>query len=225
MAQSTVALVNLEARALLNDVGAAVFTDAVLAPFGLIAYRDLQLHMMHNNIPIEKKIDTLTTINAGVLLYPNPSDMVEPLTLFERTPGTTDTFIEMIQRDWEPQLQQTDHLRFWCWREEKITLLGSTAAREVKLEYIKGLTAVAFNTPATVIPVQQCDAYMGPRIAELASMYIGNNPSRAEQCAEKADEGLELILGVAVKNKQAICVKRVPYRGKRRAVFSRIPRV
>ena len=221
----TVGDILTEARALLNDSAAQTYTTAVLAPFGKIAMRDLQQHFLRNNIPLIHKTDTVQTVTALAVTYPNPVDIVEPINLYERAVGSTDNFVLMLRTNWEPEVQQTDTLRYWQWKGGVITLLGSTASRSVKLEYNRTLTDVDWTVLGTGFP-PGLDPYLAARIAELASAYIGNNPSRAASLGEKADEALELILAIDIKNLQSMPVSRIPYRGRvnRFAGFTRIPR-
>src|SRR3990167_4176745 len=135
-------------RPLLNDVGSSLYTDTQLLPFFKDAYKDLEDIMVEHGLQVTSEIDSVKTISALATTYGTlPSLMVYPITIFERIPGgTDDEWIEMIEKEFEPLITQAETLRFWVWRLNDIKFLGSTAAREVKLRYRKGFTAITITS-------------------------------------------------------------------------------
>jgi len=200
-----------EASVLLGDPDQTKWDFAVLLPLLQKAHRELQVDLNLSGLPVLKEVSAILTVPAlavslGALL---PADLIEPVSLGERQSGTSDLFNDMIQTTWEPEDVQTTTLRYWSWREENIVFLGATVAVDVKLRYIKGLTApTSEGSPLGFINAQ---LFLGPRTAALAAAVAGN---LAVAQALNADAEIQKakVIRYNVKQMQAIPKRRRPYR-------------
>ena len=200
------------AKGRLNDLTGALYTDTNLLPYLQDAYKELQNELAAINAEVlEERSAVILVPNGTTSLGPDganlqPSDMVVPITLFERTPGSQETFMQMGETRWETQELPSSSLRKWNWKEEEIKLLGSNQSREVKIDYIKSLTVI--SGPNSAIKVSGSKLFLGVRTAALAAESIGENKSRADALHLRADVHLNKLLARAVRRQQALPVER-----------------
>ena len=202
-----------EARALLNDVAATLFTDAVLLPSLQKAHRELQVLLWENGLSVIKEVTAVIDVAIGAtsLGASLPADILEPKTLQERADGSTseDDWVNVSETDNLPRVDPTTRISYWAWREEVIEFIAPTTAREVKLRYLKGLTVPTSGSSA--IGLIFGELYLGPRLASIAVQTLGNT-TRASVLIDDAAFWIPKILAANVKRGQAIPTRRIPYR-------------
>jgi len=202
-----------EARALLNDVAATLFTDAVLLPSLQKAHRELQVLLWENGLSVIKEVTAVIDVAIGAtsLGASLPADILEPKTLQERADGSTseDDWVNVSETDNLPRVDPTTRISYWAWREEVIEFIAPTTAREVKLRYLKGLTVPTSGSSA--IGLIFGELYLGPRLASIAVQTLGNT-TRASELIDDAAFWIPKILAANVKRGQAIPTRRIPYR-------------
>jgi len=201
-----------EARALLNDVTGAIYQDAPMITLGNKVYKELQTKLSANGISTNKELSTVIDVPAltlklsdGALL---PTDLLYPIHLEERDDGSTslEDFIDMDEREWEPDLVKTEILRYWTWREEEIKFVGSTVAREVRIKYVKSLGSITATTsPLAILNSEQ---WLAQRLAAVASLVLGSNSSRAQALNDDLVTIWDDLRATLVKRRQAIPVRR-----------------
>ncbi len=216
------------AAARLNDAAQTVFTNDAMLPYAQDAADELQAMLdLYGILVLEKtsKIITIPQFTGGPGTFQDmnsigllPNDMLEPQKLEERLAGSTDMFMPMVQRQWEPDILPTDSLRYWTYREENIFFVGATTVREIKIFYKKRLLVVTDTN--SVIAVNNSNMYMINRIAALSARYIGENPTRADELDKEADSNMDWLIRIGVKSKQGARSRRRPYiiAGRRRWV-------
>jgi len=217
------------AAARLNDSAQTVFTNDVMLPYAQDAGDELQamlemygiLVLEHVSVPII--VPQVTNFVPGNRVSMKalgllPNDMLEPQKLEERLSGTTDMFMDMIPRQWEPDILPTDALRYWSYREEDIFFVGATTNRDVMISYIKRLINITDEN--SVIGVNNSQTFMINRIAALTARYVGENPTRADELDKEAESNMNWLLSIGVKSKQRTRSRRRPYviAGRRRWV-------
>jgi len=175
MAQASVALA--QARTLLNDDLATVWVDAALLPKLQIAHQELQSALWAVGSPVVREESSILTVNIGDLnLGVNqPADMLAPTQLYEYAwvGSAWVTPVQMTEVFFLPSgVSQTTKLLHWCWKEELITFLGSTAKCGVVIRYRKLLTIPTLTT--SELGIAFAEAYVGPRVAALAAGSVGN---------------------------------------------------
>lgn len=195
----------------LNDPNQDEFTDDALLPHAKEAADELQTTLELNGILVlEKKsaaiIVPIGTTQMGTLL---PVDMLEPQILKERLSGSTDMYQPMIMRQWEPEILPTDSLRYWTYREQDIFFVGATTDRQVHIHYLK--RAIVINSVNSPIAINNAEQFMVNRTAELAASYQGENETRAAKLGKDADDNIEQLMGIGMKNKQGTRTRRRPF--------------
>src|SRR5574342_633614 len=161
-----------EARMLLNDVGATLYTNTVLLPPANKAYRELQQELGNNGIATTKEQSATLTVGAGttVLNFTSspalPAALLYPIQLFEKVSGEADDrFIEMHERPWVPYVQQEKRLRYWTWIDDEIRLIGATVPVPIRIRYFGGLAA--FTGPTSAILVVDAVTFLAARVASI----------------------------------------------------------
>lgn len=180
------------ARTLLNDDAATLWTDTTLIPKLQRAHRELQAQLRANACPVTRDTDfSLVVANTGALQTP-PSDLLEPITLWEKLPSDPDSaYVRMTEYDPLPIVDPTTRLIWWQWSEEMIVFVGATIDRAVKIYYKKQLSIPTTGTD--LIGVLDGELYLAPRTAALAFGSTGNTAA-AQWATDMANEALGEIL-------------------------------
>ena len=213
-----------EARVLLNDTalaGGKLYTDTVLLPILRKAYRELQQELVDNGISTAKEATAALTVPANTIIIatgttpPIPTDLLYPIMLHERFQGEADVnYVKMEEKAWPPDVTQTERLQFWTWAESEIKTPGATGITILRIRYWKDLAAIA--TAATDIPILDSTTFLAARTATIAAFTIGGAPSKSQSLQADAEGALVRLISTAVKNRQAMPVRRQPFRSFRR---------
>lgn len=207
----------LNARALLNDALADVYTDDVLLPYLRMAITDLRLQCEDNNIPFTNVTSEAIEITAGTtgiggLDQPAlPSDLIEIVEMYERLSGTTNDYMLMSRRRFKPKTEvQTTYLQVFSWQGQKVEFIGSTSDIEVKIDYISQNIGDITDKNTLILVYNSC-AFLWFRTAAFAAMYIMENKTRADECNAEAARCIESMESIAQKNEQSMPVRRRPF--------------
>jgi hypothetical protein len=205
------------ARVYLNDVNAQIWTNAILLPYLKEAHNDLVLVLWLNGLPVLKEKSTSLAVTALQLdLDSQPADLVEPIWLKERSFGSSDDWIDMTEKDFEPDISQTSELRYWTWREDLIKFVGATTKREVLMRYWKSLTVL--TAAGDSLGFIFSEFFLGPQTAAYAAGSVGNLTLAAELLFVKgvnigvAGAKLHMIIQGNIKGQQNLPARRIPYR-------------
>lgn len=139
-----------------------------------------------------------------------PSDLIMPLQLWERQSNTTDPFVGMREAgDGLNPSSQTDQLRHWEWREDKIWFLGALIARDIRIRYQAFLPQFFPTNPVpsnyfttTQIPVFDCEEAVA--WLTLRNLTYGMNPAALAVAQQNADSALFDLKNENVRRMQAI---------------------
>jgi hypothetical protein len=197
------------ARIHLNDINGITWSDVVLMPILQEAHAELVQELERFSLPVILNQSSIILVTAGSLnLGVNqPANLVDPISMMERIPGSTlDDFEDMVKVTFLPLENQTQELNYWAWIGENIQFLGALSNREVLLRYQGSVTTPQLTTdPLGFIFAER---YIGPRIASIAKFAIGQDGSKLQELAEMQ---LYKIIQSNVTNDQRP-VRRRPYR-------------
>lgn len=211
-------VVDTARKVYLNDENARVYTNTRMFEIAKEAFRNLKSELGLQDDQVFREIQAVT-YNASDLVLTFTS-LVKPVFLEERDFNSSNVadYQPIMEQMWELGRDKdiTENLRYWAWRENEVKVLPASTKRTVRGYFDKSLAdpAVIGDT----ISITFGEEYLAPRVASLASAFIGNNPERATACDTLAKQALERILGRSAKSQQSLVVKRKPYRG-RRPVF------
>lgn len=178
-------------RTLLNDDNAAIWTDAVLIPKLQQAHRELQNKLKFAAVPI-MRAEAILAVATGTLIFASPSDLVEPIRLWEKATADPITgYVLMTESDPLPNVVAASTLIYWQWKDEIITFIGATADRTVKLLYWRNLTLPTVNTD--FIGFISGELYLAPRVAALAAGSVGEKDVFAAMTS-LASESLNMVI-------------------------------
>jgi hypothetical protein len=117
------------ARTHLNDINGLTWSDAILLPFLQVAHGEMVQELDVNGAGVLKYQSSPITVTAGSLnLGANqPSNILEPISMQERDPGTdAESFTDMFKVDFLPEVDQSQYLTWWSWNGEIISFTGAT---------------------------------------------------------------------------------------------------
>jgi len=208
--------------ALLNDQDRATYTDVVLLPYLNITLSELQELFELNNIPVTNETSAVIAVPAGTSIIgfttvPSlPVNLIEIQQLFESQTGQN-VWTPVTKREFLTAsiLGATPISMFgiWAWIDQEITLRAAVNAVDLKLNYIKSLfvelTSSMLGQQNTIL---NTDSFIQYRVAGLAAEFIDENVTRADKLNGFAVMGLERSLGISIKGKQSIAVRRRPFR-------------
>ena len=193
----------------LNDPSGTRFSSTVLLPFVRTAHRMLETELIENNVQTLNEVAETLTLAAGETeYYPLPEDFLFPIKVEERLSGSTDQFTPMMERPWTPNQEQSDKLKYWIYRREKILFLGATTDREVRLFYQCSFTPVEAVEDSVY---KNAYDYLITGTAALAHKFISQNDSLAADCNTLAERELASLINTMTKKKQAMPVRKRPY--------------
>lgn len=188
----------------MNDPSKITWTDAIMLPKLQAAWDDLQLQMLAVGARVydEEVASPITVTALATTLSSPPSDMIWPVAMFERGVGELDKdWIPMRQELWEDDDVQGPHLERWVYREDSVQFMGATTTRQIKLRYRKFLNPVVDGT--SNIAILLANNFLAPRTAALLSGFSGANQTRAAACNAEADEALDKLKAIYIRQRQA----------------------
>lgn len=160
-------------RTLLNDDGNSLWTDTVLQPKLVQAFRELQAKLIVSAAPV-MRTEAAQAIAIGVTTLVIPADMVAPIRLWEKPVADPITsYIPMTEQDPLPNVAQGVKLIYWQWYQQAINLIGSTAAKSVKIQYWRTLAEPTGSGSDLVF--NRAELFLAPRTAGLAAGSVGED--------------------------------------------------
>lgn len=216
------------AAALLNDRAKTSFTNDAMSEYFKIAYQELRQELEENNVQTVNSTSEIIAVEAGVDNIGGdggpalPIDMVDPMTLWERTTDTENEFMEMKRFQFLPKsVVQTAWLQYWSFQKGVIKLIGSTSDLDVKIDYVCDPLR-NFVNENTQIVVVNTENFLKFRTAALCANFIGENPERAALLDAMAVPAKETMTNIVVKSMQSIFTRRRPFRaGAKSSGYSR----
>lgn len=201
-----------DAAVKLNDPGQSVYTNVVLLPFAGMASRELESLLEMNDIPIIKQKSTAVTVLTGATsLGSYPVDFVEPLWLKERTNGSSDLYVDMDEREWEPDIAADASLKYWAFRNNIIYFPAASTDRQVFMTYHRMLNPL--TVAGSNVEVTGSRNWLAQRTAQMVAKDVMNSPTKALEMQKDVDLAQDLLIRRLVKNKQGMGVRRRAYRG------------
>lgn len=210
------------AASLMNDTAQTIYTDAACLPYLNMALNELQEIFEQNNIGATDDTSAIITIPAGttVVSFTStpalPADLIEIRRLWESISGDNN-FVPMTRREYLSVALTgaiVNQFVIFAWNEQQIKVPESNSAIDLKIDYVKSIfsTPIAIGAINTDLPTINIKTYLGYKTAALCSLYIAENPTRAEALEAAAENALSRLLSIAAKGGQAISTRRKPFR-------------
>jgi hypothetical protein len=211
----TAADVMNSSAALLNDVALTIFTYGVQIPFLNIAIGELQEGMQQFSVPAANKLSDPIVINIGVDNIGGtgpalPTDLLEPQGIMERVNGSSDAYTALTKQEFLVfSAVPVGTLNVWTWQEQIIKFVGSTVARQIRINYIRTvLTPVTASTD--VITLFNSQTFLAFRTAALCAQFIGENKERADELNNFAINAANRFIDINSKGDRDF-VRRKPF--------------
>lgn len=231
MSSPSAIMVNV--AALMNDQDRAVYDDDTVLPYFNMALMELKETFELNNIPVTNETSSIINCPAGTeeigffvatTTQPTPdpdtpylpSDLIDIRQVWESWENQ-DNWSPMTRKEFLPHYLQTGVLisqfLIWAWINQKIKVIPANTDIDIKLDYVRDIFSTIDDTNlGTDLGVVNIDSFMQYKTAALCSLYIGENPERAESLNMQAIDALQRSLGISVKSAQSITTRRRPFR-------------
>ena len=179
------------ARSKLNDRAGDIFTNEVLLPFLNDSWEELQSELQVHGLPATTQTTQVLQIAPGTLKLdgqstPNlPANLIEPLDVYERVPGT-ERWSSMQERPYGLYRGELgSRLGTWRWEEDGLQFIGSYNPVEILIRYTRSFDEfLGENSP---IPLPGAKLFYIYRTAAHAAQDIGQNGTRADKLDLKAE--------------------------------------
>lgn len=154
------------------------------------------------------------TMHATPLL---PSDLMQPLQVWEQTVGSNLPFTLMGQPEagLTPQFQGA-WLSQWEWRQYRIYMPGSNQAKNLRLRYLSGqppFNTIPANFGTTPVFIIDCESAMAAQIAIQYGQGRGASPQALTDMKARFDEAIDDMALEWVRRSQGINYRRPAYNG------------
>ncbi len=207
-------------RALLNDQVGSVYTDQILQPYLNIAIRDIGSLMNRSNIPVTNSTSAVIPFVEGrTQLAPGDADfparLIEIQGVYQRQNDNQDFFL-ITRVEFLTPLQdnvESTYIPAWSYQENILNFIPASGDLQLRIDYVKNVVA-PITTPSEDIDIINSLNYLGYRTSALASMYVGENETRAQTLNMQADMEWNQLEGVNTKGKQSIYTRRRPLRSR-----------
>lgn len=209
---------------LMNDTSQDVYTSEACLPYFNMALTDCQEEFQVNSVPSTDKKSEAIPIDAGVTevgfdgnsLTKLPEDLVEIESVWERPADTDQPYTPMTRKMDIPEYLASiegSSFQIWSFDQEKLHVPPSTIDEEIKIDYVRNLfTPATINSINVPIRVLRAESYLRYRTAALCSYFIGENENRAIALQKEAEKAMERSVGISIKGRQSIKVRRLPFR-------------
>jgi hypothetical protein len=204
-----------ECAVLLTDPTQSYWSDAILLPLLNKANNELALLFEREELPIllEEQAPVTTVEPGDTTMDEIPTDMVEPIRMWERALGSQEKWAEVNQViNIDKNFTTSNRVAEWAWRRNQIFINPPTIARDVMLDYFRSIHPL--DTSGSIVEVPKAKTWLAARTAQLACLHVGNNPTRYEELTPEVVRAEDILLRTMAKRVQgAYGVRRRPYRG------------
>lgn len=201
--------------AYLNDTARRLYTNTVQLPYLRMAVEELEQLLAVYGVDISHKTSTAIDVTAGTTSLNLPNDFMVPIQLFERRDGATKEtdWQEMTEVDEIPNDQPGESLAVWSFQDNSIKFVGATGNREVKLVYIRMLSAI--SGASSPIDEYKLKPWLSAKTAELCARFVGrNSPVADEIAASRVFPAEDSVIRLYVLNGQNLRYRHKPFTSK-----------
>jgi len=210
-----------QAAVLMNDAAKTVYTYSKQVPYVNMALQELQEWFELHNLSVTQKVTAVINVPAGQtqIIFNGggvptlPSDLIEPLELWESIAGQTE-YIPMTKKDFLPHDLEgtpTNYLVYWTWNNQKIEFLPANGSNDIKIDYMSQIFTPVVNENSP-INVMNAATFLEYRTAGLMAEFVERNQTSANSLNAYANLGLDRVTGIGSKSKQRIQTRRRPFR-------------
>lgn len=213
--------------ALLNDPAKTDYTYIAQLPYLNIAIDELSENLEESNASPSNLTSAAIILPVGKnMLTPTehvdtphyPVDLVEIQSVGERVAGSSDSFINLVRKEFLQHFPISSSLMYWMWEDQciKFNPNGCSGPREIQLKYVRQPIQLA-SDDTSIIGTIGSRSFLAYKTAALCSMFIGENQTRADILNTEAAQAMERLLGIGNKGRQEIFTRRRPFRASYKA--------
>lgn len=202
-------------RVYLNDSAGQRYTDARMFDIFKSSLDIILLKLVESEVPYTKlttevgpAVASATSIAVLGSGLPGAPAMV-PIRVYEKPVGDT-TWTPMIEQDWVPlDLTPGKYRGYWRWGSNSpntprslLLFPAGTTSTTFLVDCRIATPTLAASDDTIYLPGMR--SYFAARIAALAATFIGNNPTKGQQCEAIAQSILDSYLNINAKKNQSM---------------------
>jgi len=214
-----------EARGVyLNDDAAQRYTDSRMLTVIQSVLDTILLKLVESNVPYTKTTlgpFNLLAADTTIEIFSQDNTVpIVPIRAREAPLGQV-TFSPMIEQDWIDRnlaLTPGTYRTFWRWGLApgsatdipimKFQCPPGTVTSTIYIDCRMATPDTSVTALATSIKLPGLKNYFAARLAAVASAFIGNNPTRAQECNAIAEDILKSYMNINVKKNQSLPKRR-----------------
>jgi hypothetical protein len=230
MASATLADIVTKVQNLVGDPSGQVYTQAVLLPYVNMAQDEMADELRNNGVGEATFVNSVITVPANTTVLnqgstpPIPTNLVVPLSLYERTVGGAEQDFTLINGPQIlPNFNASTTLGFWNFVQDTtngptIQFIGATTAREVRILYYGDVNNLSAGGDKLLFyGAQNAISY---KVASLVAASRGNGEG-AQGFDALWQKGKDRFVSEMVKTMQARPGRRAPWLGVGRYIIGR----
>lgn len=150
-----------------------------------------------------------------------PTDLLNPIFMWERTTGSTENWVEMEERaDGLPSMVQSTRLKMWEWRGDALVMPGALQSEDLRLRY-QGSHAI-FVAPTDALLLRGGNGTIAYKT--VSTYLVTKNPEASQLAKLEADDRVSQLTTRSARTKQRELVTRASYGNTARGRFFLPPR-
>lgn len=229
--QFTAADVFTQARAFLNDQpNSGVFTDVLLLEYLRAAFDELDVACAESDIPaglqseVISSVPALTTeIQHSIFGLPPvlPTGLVLPYYLEESDAGRNE-WTPMTPMNWLPEMATAaadDMIQQWAWISGVLKLRPCRKVKDIMIRHLASQGELAVGSVEVGRFIANAKGFLSRKVAAMAAKFVTQDDGRALVLQEEAQNFLDKILTIHVKQNQNRPTRRKPFRASRRGAW------
>lgn len=210
-----------QAALLLNDPSQVTWTNTILLPCLIKANEELEQEMGIHQLATQKEESSpVVSVEIGdTQLDELPTDIIQPITLFERTLNSSEDWVEVDEAAWiDKNLRTSSQIVQWSWRKGIVFINPPQTDREVYLRYLRSINPIA--SVSSNLELDQSKGFLAARTAQIAARDLGNAPGKADSLEPDVVVLRDKLIRRLLKKQQGISgVRRRAFKGRSRIVW------
>lgn len=206
-------------RFFLNDTAASIYSNATLLEPLSQAMDDLREELEDNDISVTSETSAAIEVPAGETNIGGdsgialPNDLIVPIQCWERISGSDTQYALMSKRDFLPKYgegTESAYFIYWAYQDQIIKFLPATSDLEIKIDYRSNRMFDAISAESQ-INLKNAKSFLAFQTAGYAAEFVGENVNRATNLYSRAQNSLERLLNLDIKNKQNQVSRKRPF--------------
>lgn len=150
-------------------------------------------------------------VNAQPVL---PPDLIVPLAVWERTTGTSGSFVPVMPAhgDGLPSRVPGQTFDLFEWRNDRINFIGSTVTEDLRLRYEQALSPIGTNADLTQVSIPLRDSHEALAFWMIYYFGFARGSALRAEAKQNAQEAMDEVVNRHVRKDERIAYRPRGYR-------------